>query len=50
MKVGGKLEKAPKEKRSYYVYQALVDGVVKYVGNGKGNRYKHCNSGMSSCV
>lgn len=33
----------------YYVYVCLVDGVVKYVGMGKGDRYKHCTSGTSSC-
>lgn len=32
----------------YYVYACSVDGVVKYIGRGKGNRYKHCVSGKSS--
>lgn len=34
----------------YYVYICYVDGVVKYVGMGKGDRYKHCTSGTSSCA
>ena len=33
----------------YYVYGAYVDGVLKYVGKGYGNRYKHCMSGKSTC-
>lgn len=33
----------------YYVYECRVDGVLRYVGMGKGNRYKHCASGKSSC-
>lgn len=34
----------------WYVYAAYVDGVLRYIGKGKGNRYLHCNSGKSSCV
>lgn len=33
----------------YYVYECHVDGILRYVGMGKGNRYKHCASGKSSC-
>lgn len=33
----------------YYVYECRVDGILRYVGMGKGSRYKHCNSGKSSC-
>jgi hypothetical protein len=33
---------------NYYVYVCYVDDVVKYVGQGKGERYKHCVSGTSS--
>lgn len=33
----------------YYVYHCLVDGIVRYVGMGKGNRMSHCASGKSSC-
>lgn len=33
----------------FYVYECRVDGVLRYVGMGKGNRYKHCMSGKSSC-
>lgn len=33
----------------YYVYLCYVEGVVKYVGMGKEERYKHCTSGTSSC-
>ena len=35
--------------QQYYVYHCHVDGVLKYIGMGKGNRYKHCYSGTSSC-
>lgn len=35
--------------QEYYVYVCYVDGVVRYVGMGKGDRYKHCTSGTSSC-
>lgn len=34
----------------YYVYVCFVDGDVKYIGMGKGDRYKHCTSGTSSCA
>ena len=37
-------------KEIYYVYVCKVDGVVKYIGMGKKDRYKHCTSGKSSCV
>ena len=33
---------------SYYVYICYVNNEPKYVGRGKGNRYKHCTSGVSS--
>jgi len=33
----------------FYVYQAYVDGELKYIGKGKGNRLNHCTSGKSSC-
>lgn len=36
--------------RVYYIYECKVDGVVKYVGMGKGSRYQHCTSGASSCA
>lgn len=33
----------------YYVYQARgLNGVLLYIGQGSGNRYKHCNSGVSN--
>ena len=35
--------------QQYYVYHCHVDGVLKYIGMGKGTRYKHCYSGTSSC-
>jgi hypothetical protein len=38
-----------KNSNRWYVYAAYVEGVLRYVGKGKGNRYKHCNSGKSSC-
>lgn len=31
------------------MYLASVDGEVKYVGKGKGFRFQHVNSGISSC-
>lgn len=34
---------------NYYVYVCYVDDVVRYVGQGKGSRWKHCTSGVSSC-
>lgn len=33
----------------HYVYVGKVDGVIKYVGMGKGVRHAHLNSGTSSC-
>ena len=42
------LKELPKINK-YYVYGAYVDGVLKYVGKGYGNRYKHCMSGKSTC-
>lgn len=33
----------------FYVYLASIGGDVKYVGKGKGFRYQHINSGISSC-
>lgn len=38
-----------KEQKVYYVYKTFVDGVLKYIGMGKGLRIKHCDSGKSSC-
>lgn len=34
----------------YYVYVAKINGVVSYVGSGKGDRYLHCTSGKSHNV
>lgn len=35
----------------YYVYQARgLNGVLLYIGQGCGHRYRHCNSGISSCL
>lgn len=34
----------------YYIYACYVDDQVKYIGMGKGNRYRHCTSGKSSCL
>lgn len=35
----------------YYVYQARgLNGVLLYIGQGRGHRYRHCNSGISSCL
>lgn len=31
----------------YYVYKCFVDDELKYIGMGKGLRYKHCGSGAS---
>lgn len=33
---------------TYYTYVAKLDGIPKYVGAGKGIRYLHVNSGVSS--
>lgn len=34
--------------KNYYVYCAYGnDGEMLYIGYGKGNRYKHCNTGIS---
>ena len=41
-------EKLKLNKKSYYVYVVVVDGEVKYIGKGKGDRYKHAVSGSSS--
>ena len=38
------------EANKYYVYACYVDGELKYVGMGQGLRYRHCNSGSSSCA
>lgn len=35
--------------RVFYVYEAYVDGELRYIGKGKGARWKHCCSGKSSC-
>lgn len=32
----------------YYVYCVFVDGEVRYIGKGKGDRWKHAISGASS--
>lgn len=40
----------PEYQEIYYVYQAFVDGELKYIGKGKGKRIDHCLSGASSCV
>lgn len=40
---------SPENQRVYYVYVCHVDGILKYIGMGKGIRYKHCMSGKSSC-
>lgn len=36
--------------KDFYVYGCYVDGVLKYVGKGKGIRYTHCTSGASTCT
>lgn len=41
---------SPEHQEVYYVYQAFVDGELKYIGKGKGKRMDHCLSGASSCV
>lgn len=38
------------ETNKYYVYTCHVEGELKYVGMGQGLRYRHCNSGSSSCA
>ena len=43
-------EKILNSNNNYYIYAAYVDGVIRYIGKGKGSRYKHCNSGKSSCT
>lgn len=36
--------------KAYYVYQAKgLNDVLLYIGKGKGDRLKHCNSGISHC-
>lgn len=40
---------SPEHQCVYYVYKCYVDDELRYIGMGKGNRYKHCNSGKSSC-
>ena len=40
----------PEYQEVYYVYQAFVDGELKYIGKGKGKRMDHCLSGASSCA
>jgi hypothetical protein len=37
------------EDNKHYVYLVTVDGVVRYVGSGKGKRYRHGSNGISSC-
>jgi len=39
-----------KETFSSYIYMVFVDDQLKYIGKGKGSRYKHPNSGASSVV
>lgn len=36
-------------KNIYYVYGCFVDGLLRYIGKGKGERWKHCTSGSSTC-
>ena len=34
----------------YYVYKATgLNNEILYIGKGGGDRYKHCNSGISHC-
>lgn len=35
--------------RVFYVYFVYVEGELRYIGKGKGKRYKHPTSGISSC-
>ena len=37
------------DKNVYYVYGCFVNGVIRYIGKGKGDRWKHCTSGSSTC-
>lgn len=37
-------------RNNYYVYTATVDGILRYIGKGKGNRIDHCTSGKSTCA
>ena len=37
-----------KQDNNYYVYKVYVDGELSYIGKGKGNRFKHPNSGISN--
>lgn len=37
------------EHSGHYIYYVYYQGVVVYVGRGKGKRYMHPNSGKSSC-
>lgn len=34
----------------HYVYFCYVDNILRYVGEGKKDRWKHCVSGKSSCA
>ena len=36
--------------KEYYVYLCFVDNVLRYVGKGTGDIFKHCNSGKSTCA
>ena len=33
----------------YYVYACKVDGTIRYIGKGLGERYMHCLGGRSTC-
>ena len=35
---------------NFYVYLCFVDNVIRYVGKGTKDRFKHCNSGKSTCA
>lgn len=48
-KIKMKTPVSPEHQKIYYVYVCHVDGVLRYIGMGKGNRYTHCTSGKSSC-